>query len=198
MDLADRIKIFINFLAIGSSQFADNCKIPRPTLSQILNGRNKKISDEIIGKIHQTYPTLSVLWLMFGEGDMVIDANTRISEPQEGGIIDFGEQQHTNTKPIAEYDNIQFTIPDFNAEKNSTGFSDNPAPTAMEKAPKNKENARTLAEAGESSINFQIPPIAPSSSDGGSRRIVNIMVFYSDNSFESFTPTTSTTSTMND
>ena len=37
---------------IAISQFADNCQIPRPTMSQILNGRNKKISDELISKIH--------------------------------------------------------------------------------------------------------------------------------------------------
>ena len=33
---------------LTNSQFADKCRIPRPTLSQILNGRNKKISEEII------------------------------------------------------------------------------------------------------------------------------------------------------
>ncbi len=198
MDLADRIKIFINFLAIGSSQFADNCKIPRPTLSQILNGRNKKISDEIIGKIHQTYPSLSVLWLMFGEGDMVSTENTRISEPQEGGIIDFGEQQLSNSKSIAEDDSIQFTIPNFSAEKNSAGSFDHPEPPTMGQAPKNKENVRPLAESNENSINFQIPSMIPSSSDGGGKRIVNIMVFYSDNSFESFTPATTAAPPIND
>jgi hypothetical protein len=51
-------------------------------MSQILNGRNKRVSDELIAKIHQTYPQLSVLWLLFGEGDMCGNENIEISEPK--------------------------------------------------------------------------------------------------------------------
>ena len=72
MDIASRIKFFMNSIGVGSSLFADTCQIPRPTLSQILNGRNKKISDELIGKIHDAYPQLSVLWLMFGDRKSVV------------------------------------------------------------------------------------------------------------------------------
>ena len=67
---------------IAISQFADNCQIPRPTMSQILNGRNKKISDELISKIHAAYPELSILWLMFGEGEMKQDSNIKFSSGQ--------------------------------------------------------------------------------------------------------------------
>ncbi len=81
MDLVNRLKFFLEENKIAISQFADKCRIPRPTLSQILNGRNKKVSDELITKIHEAYPDLSVLWLMFGEGEMVTSANTRFSEP---------------------------------------------------------------------------------------------------------------------
>ena len=70
MDIVDRLKYFMNLNGIAISQFADTCQIPRPTMSQILNGRNKKISDELIGKIHSAYPTLSIMWLMFGEGNI--------------------------------------------------------------------------------------------------------------------------------
>ena len=79
MDIVSRIKEFMNLSQISSSQFADTCNIPRPTISQILNGRNKKISDEIIGKIHSSFPSLSMLWLMFGEGDMLLNKNIEIS-----------------------------------------------------------------------------------------------------------------------
>lgn len=64
MDIVNRLKLFMDSESIGSTQFADACKIPRPTLSQILSGRNKKISDEVISKIHEAYPRLSVLWLL--------------------------------------------------------------------------------------------------------------------------------------
>lgn len=67
MDIAARLRMFMATKGIASSQFADSADIPRPTLSQLLNGRNKKISNELIAKIHEAYPSLSVLWLMFGE-----------------------------------------------------------------------------------------------------------------------------------
>lgn len=69
-NFATRLKLFIESEGLSSSQFADLCKIPRPTLSQILSGRNKKISDILVGMIHIAFPKLNILWLMFGEGEM--------------------------------------------------------------------------------------------------------------------------------
>lgn len=73
MDIVGRIKKFIVTNSIPVTQFADNCNISRSTLSQLLGGRNKKVSDEIISKIHTTYPNLSIYWLLFGEGNMMSD-----------------------------------------------------------------------------------------------------------------------------
>ncbi len=73
-NVAIRLKGFIDYLGISSSQFADQCGIPRPSLSQLLNGRNKKISDVLVGQIHTAFPELSVLWLMFGEGPMLVQS----------------------------------------------------------------------------------------------------------------------------
>lgn len=69
-NIALRLKFLIENLGVTSSQFADKCDIARPTLSQLLSGRNKKISNLIIEQIHKAYPGLSVVWLLFGEGDM--------------------------------------------------------------------------------------------------------------------------------
>ena len=83
MDIATRLRQFMAYKNIASSQFADNADIPRPTLSQLLNGRNKKISNELIGKIHEAFPSLNVMWLMFGEGGMECEPNMKTSEPQK-------------------------------------------------------------------------------------------------------------------
>lgn len=82
MDLVNRLKYYMDHAQVTISQFADRCGIPRPTMSQLINGRNKRISDEVISKIHNAFPDLSVLWLMFGEGDMTTNANIETSEPQ--------------------------------------------------------------------------------------------------------------------
>ena len=103
MDIVSRLKKFLQDNNISNSQFADTCNIPRPTLSQLLNGRNKKVSDELIAKIHQTYPALNVMWLMFGDGEMFVpNANSSAmpSATQPGEIsIDFGMSSNKPKNP---------------------------------------------------------------------------------------------------
>ncbi len=85
MDISSRLKEFLDYTGMQSTQFADSCGIPRPSFSQLLRGRNKKVSDEVITKIHESFPQLSILWLMFGEGNMVTSSNIEISEPENAG-----------------------------------------------------------------------------------------------------------------
>lgn len=68
--VASRIKNIISALGLTDSQFADRCGISRPTLSLLLAGKNKKISDVMISQIHEAFPKVSILWLLFGEGEM--------------------------------------------------------------------------------------------------------------------------------
>lgn len=75
-NISIRLKVFMDSQGLTNSQFADTCGIPRPSLSQLLSGRNKKISDVLVGQIHAAYPDLSILWLMFGEGDMLVSPST--------------------------------------------------------------------------------------------------------------------------
>lgn len=87
MDVVSRLKYFMDSSGLTISQFADTCNIPRPTMSQLISGRNKRISNEIFDKIHNGFPNLSILWLMFGEGQMLVNENIEISEPQNA-ILD--------------------------------------------------------------------------------------------------------------
>lgn len=98
MTIVDRLNKFLETNNISKSQFADSCEIPRPTVSQILGGRNKKISDDIIGKIHKIYPSLSITWLMFGEGEMELEGTA--FKPSEKSIFD------ANPDFIPEFPNL--------------------------------------------------------------------------------------------
>lgn len=169
MDIVSRIKSFISASGLSVSQFADTCEIARPTVSQLLNGRNKKVSDEIISKIHGAYPTLSMMWLMFGEGNM------RKIEP--------------NTPNIAQVDeNLKF-------KDNSYSPSDDQILAEQLGAAPNISDIDNIEEQENKmkSIlkNFSPQqPILPNEESKASvgKEIVNIMVFYSDNSFEMFKP----------
>lgn len=174
MDIVNRIKIFMEKHGIGSTQFADACGIPRPTLSQILSGRNKKISDEVIAKIHAAYPSLSVLWLLFGEGAPESSANIEISEPLS-----------TPRTPSAPASANAFYSPATGApERGNEDAGGLFGPEAMaEPLIFDDEKPMTEISAGKP----QEEPSVTIPADG-SKAIVNIMVFYSDNSYQSFIP----------
>ncbi len=170
MDIVERLTAFRNYTGLTNSQFADRAGIPRPTLSQFLSGRNKRLSDDFTAKLHSAYPALNVLWLLFGEGDMVTDANIEISEgkiaPKASGIFD--------EAPVDE---------DIAAGKN-----DSAAGVSLETNEKkgggfDRVKASPLISAASTR---PIPPTAIPTDPA--KKIQSIMVFYSDNSYEIFTP----------
>ncbi len=178
MDIVSRLKEFINYESVAITQFADNCKIARPTLSQLLNGRNKKVSDELISKIHEAYPQLSVLWLMFGEGSMLHEGNFKISEPQNSPFLGFDDAQPTdneNNQPRIDFEK-SFTENEQNSEKN-----DSEGLQGLNSTPLDINPDSDGQEIKKSAITFN--PYTK-------KRIVNIIVYYDDNSFESFVPGT--------
>ncbi|MCH5219491.1 MAG: hypothetical protein J1F20_02885 [Muribaculaceae bacterium] len=75
MDIIERLNSFVRWTGLSSGQFADTIGVPRPSLSQILNGRNKKISNDFIDRLHRSFPQLNVSWLLFGEGTMTVSDN---------------------------------------------------------------------------------------------------------------------------
>lgn len=175
MDIISRLKLFLEQNGISNSQFADTCEIPRPTLSQLLNGRNKKVSDEVISKIHAAYPALNIMWLMFGDGNMFVDNAPgssenldaqNLSKTPQGGSRFFGNGMGDTASVSSR------------RQQQSISFGD--------------ENGSNVGQAS-TSLSDTIQNIAKTVGRGsqptnGRRQIVNIMIFYDDNSFESITP----------
>lgn len=98
----------MSFKGLSSTQMADAAGIARPTFSQLLSGRNKKISNELISKLHDAFPELDVMWLLFGEGRMLSISNETHNEEVRGGNPprDISETfTQRDPKPYAEYEN---------------------------------------------------------------------------------------------
>ena len=181
MDIVSRLKLFLNQNGIPNSQFADTCDIPRPTLSQLLNGRNKKVSDEIITKIHNAYPQLNIMWLMFGDGNMFVpnanNGNTSsIAQPRENGKIQSAHASGRENTNGAQQQSISF------GDDDESDYPATAEPPAMAPSSLQAALANIARSAGRSNT-------VNASKVTNGRRIVNILVFYNDNSFESFTPT---------
>lgn len=164
----------MDFRQIAISQFADTCYIPRPTISQILNGRNKKISDELIGKIHTAYPDLSIVWLMFGEGDMLATPNIKVSEAQNINKLTFDDPQISEHEMFASENREFQPMTDF-------------YPNKLEPDSSSKELGQ---QATIPKNPVQIPEIndAIAGKIETSKKITSIVVFYADNTFQTFNP----------
>ena len=168
--------MFLDQTGISNSQFADTCEIPRPTLSQLLNGRNKKVSDEVIGKIHRAYPSLNVMWLMFGDGEMLLSGSAPVSAADQASDRNGHGDVHVDEvgqRAISFDDDVQ----------NDYRQASRPAqrvatPSAM---------SETIQSIMRSTAAGRAPQRGASPAD---RRVVKMLVFYSDGRFEEFEPTT--------
>lgn len=225
MDIVSRLKTFIDYLGVPVTQFADNCGIPRPTLSQLLNGRNKTVRDELISKIHAAYPQLSVMWLMFGEGEAILD--TPPAQPRQSpmsfplddaaGLFDDPEEVDAAKRDTAEggtstpqspidfsfdlppqHDNGANLTPSEAAamtthEVAATPLRDAAPKVAHEVASSAHREAAKVSHETAAKATSGMPPVgvrseAATSEAQGSRRVVSIIVYYSDSSYQAFVP----------
>lgn len=242
MDVVSRLKYFMDSSGLTISQFADTCNIPRPTMSQLISGRNKRISNEIFDKIHNGFPNLSILWLMFGEGQMLVNENIEISEPQNAILDNDSALQRADDERVgslqsslfASSESFQSGNEDEHPSKNAgsgTNFAEEVGKAFISDKAEQPRQAVYFSEDVPSKANTddvvpssnpyseipsQTPPphsnqqfqqsgqqssfrspnhetahveahrvsIAPDSH----KKITNIVVFYSDNSFQSFLP----------
>lgn len=197
MDIVSRLKLFMGSRKLASTQLADISGIPRPTVSQILNGRNKKISDELITKIHKAFPDLSILWLMFGEGDMEISPNIEFSEHQIDPQSADPTMQGTDNQGRDLDDDLFFSVnekftekfsgsdPNENLTDNGRNFHSPDQTTSLPEIENQKlEETATLTYDSSDSIADKIAT-ANSRCD---KKIMNIVVLYDDGTFETFKP----------
>lgn len=179
MDIISRLKRYMDTNDLSSSRFADAAGIPRPTLSQLLNGRGsngdgaRKVSSEIIKKIHDAFPSLNIMWLLFGDGDMDINENIEISEPQIGNKIENETHEQSVNQPF--YSNNLF---DDQYQPKSPEKIEEPVNSTSQDT--NRQNHPTP--------NIDMISQLPSVNSIKSKKVESIMVFYSDNSFEIFKP----------
>ncbi|MGV6845502.1 MAG: helix-turn-helix transcriptional regulator [Lutibacter sp.] len=66
-EFAKRLTQMLNFFNLTASQFADQIKVQRSSISHILSGRNKP-SLEFVMKVVKTFPEVELYWLLNGKG----------------------------------------------------------------------------------------------------------------------------------
>lgn len=208
-----RLKTFIDSLGYSNSQFADKAGIPRPTLSQLVHGRNKSVSDTLLRKLYESFPSLNITWLLFGQGEMLNDSNIKISEPQNSGIsagtneqdaysqrieslfpgfedeiddLETGENKRHNTSGTANGINFG-NLEDSFMQSNSNTHSQ-PAGSSYNSSGDTMRKKEDLLN--EIVMPLQMPSTASentaSNDSKADKRIKSIIVLYTDSSFEVF------------
>ena len=175
MDIVSRLKLFLQQNGIANSQFADTCDIPRPTLSQLLNGRNKKVSDELISKIHRAYPSLNIMWLMFGDGEMFV---TGMSPADSLTMSPADATTFQPTTAGREPAHASQGMIDFGASDSDFAAPQRRTPKSVSISDAMQHMAAAVA----------MKPMGKKSSASGERHVTHMMVFYSDGRFETFGP----------
>ncbi len=181
MDIIERLKEFMAHTGMSNSQFADFTGIPRPTLSQLIHGRNKTINDQLLRKLDDSFPELDIRWLLSGKGDMLTSSNIEFSEPQNGLFGTKQALEYPDTqKEIKSTDSLEASIiEDANRKKQESYsvFSD----LIEDFGNKNERyEEKTSPAIMTDSVASSEPPLQ--------KEIESIIVFYTDKSFSTFYP----------
>ena len=203
-----RLRSFIDYLGYSNSQFADKAGIPRPTLSQLVHGRNKSVSDTLLRKLYESFPQLNITWLLFGQGDMLSASNFEISECQDSknkATTDSQAPESQQTETLLpgfdeDYFGVESVIEPLsdaqysekNANRNGIDRLQQPIEPARS-ASASEERKRTQADLfNDIVMPLQMPSSSNSESANGNpdvkdgKRIKSIIVLYTDSSFEVF------------
>ena len=73
--MKDRIYQLMKYQGMSQKEFAATLCIAEGTLSGIFTGRTRP-TNNIVNAIHECFPHISINWLMFGEGDMLLDGSS--------------------------------------------------------------------------------------------------------------------------
>lgn len=209
MSIIDRLRTFMTHVGMSNSQFADAAGIPRPTLSQLLNGRNKSVNDAFLRKLNDAFPNLDVRWLLFGLGDMLVDSNIEISETQNSANRSNPERQSTIFERVEPFNPGICTTPSESSNNSNPQFSQRNRPEehphcvnqcpaepvqpmnvtspVIDQTLQHAFNSIPGTSAG-SGVAGHLESPSQQQTDESGKRIASIIVLYSDNSFETFRP----------
>ncbi|TVR68530.1 MAG: XRE family transcriptional regulator [Marinilabiliales bacterium] len=162
--MKDRLLKFMNSEQLSSARFAEVIGVQPSSISHILSGRNKPGFD-FIQKILSNYPSLNAEWLILGRGQMHKQSLV------QGELFSDINQETTkadNEDKLKDIDNE--LLEDNKAKNNYIEVTD---------VTSSQETTDYKSELG-SETNF--------TGANGKKRIEKIVVLYSDNTFNSYSP----------
>ncbi len=74
MEVADRLKIVMEYYELTPSSFADRLNVQRSSISHLLSGRNNPSLDFVM-KVLDAFPEVDLYWLVNGIGEFPLNEN---------------------------------------------------------------------------------------------------------------------------
>ncbi len=174
--MKERLVQLLDLEQLTPSKFADIIGVQRSSVSHVVSGRNNP-SYDFLQKTLKAFPGLNAEWLILGKGTMYEQMGRGVT----GTLFDSAEEQ------------MKSEIPD-------EGFTGDQK-SDLEAGPSEKSDQQKLPEqyassdtGGDNDLDAsQSTPISESHPTGEmaqseSKRIVQVMVIYSDDTFRSYTP----------
>ena len=169
--MKERLVQLLDLEQLSPSKFSDIIGVQRSSVSHIVSGRNKP-SYDFLQKTLKAFPGLNADWLILGEGTMYDKMGRDVS----GNLFDPAVVPVEASFPgdISKVDRL-------------TDLMDDSKPTGNDSKLTGQESAL-----GESSDQVQAPSEAEDTHkaavQASGRKIVQVMVFYEDDTFRSFGP----------
>lgn len=167
--MVNRIQEILKKYNLTAARFADQLDVPRSTISHILSERNKP-SLEFIQKVLENYPDISTNWLIKGEGtifgkEMDLFSELEMKPEQLQPEIREKDKKEDDfpAEKLIEPDNSREESIHENLRKES------PPPEEVEKIDNQADTSRKNVVSAK-------------------RKIVRLIAFYEDNTFEEFLP----------
>ena len=159
--MKDRIRQIMESLQMTQSEFSEYIELAPATLSSIFNGRTRPTLN-VVEAIKKKIPNINMEWLMFGLGDMYQQSPT----PQEGALQ--SEQSVPEFRRQVQSPMFDFDQNPVSGPQNSPSVTTNPNSVRSTRLEMVREEVKNL--------------------DKPQRRVMEIRVFYDDQTWETFVP----------
>jgi transcriptional regulator with XRE-family HTH domain len=167
--MKERLIQLLDMEQLSPSKFADLIGVQRSSISHIISGRNKP-SFDFLQKTLTAFPGLNASWLLMGEGTMYEQMGRKVS----GNLFDTAEDEEVLSEGhISEADGPAAEISA--AEEIVSALPDQPS-KAESIENKEEKNERSGVES------------ASPKEIQETKRIVQVMILYEDDTFKTFMP----------
>ena len=184
--MINRINLILKAKNITARQFAEEIGIQPSGMSHILSGRNNPSLD-FVSKVIRRYPEIDSNWLLLGRGEMYMTGTPAPATSVSPSPSPSAQEPTLFSMPDPQ---VQQTVVETPAPSVETQRAASPTPNAASPTP----NAASPTPNAASPIPQAHPTVVeredkkPSPTLGKERRLVKILMFYDDHSFEEYRP----------